>query len=77
MPLIDRSSFKSEFIKTSDAARVAGTSGQHIRRAIHSGRLRAYRMGSDLRIRLEDLEVYLNACLIEPTLAQGASEPTT
>jgi excisionase family DNA binding protein len=76
MSLIDKSKFKTDAIGTSDAARILGVSGQQVRMAVRTGQLRGYRIGSGMRIRLEDLETYLHACLIEPDLVQRASEPT-
>jgi excisionase family DNA binding protein len=76
MSLIDKSKFKTDAIGTSDAARILGVSGQQVRKAVRTGRLRGFRIGSDMRIRLEDLEAFLHASVIEPDLVRREKEST-
>ena len=44
-----------------DLARAWRKTNQFIRREIHAGRLRAHRLGPELRIRQEDVMAYLDA----------------
>jgi excisionase family DNA binding protein len=48
-------------LRVGDAARYAGTTHWHIRTAIWTGRLKAYRAGKVIIVLREDLDRYLNS----------------
>lgn len=76
MSFIDKSKFTTDAIGTSDAARILGVSGQQVRKVVRNGQLRGFRIGSDMRIRLEDLEAFLLASVIVPDLVRREKEST-
>jgi len=58
-------------LRVGDAARYAGTTHWHIRTAIWTGRLKAYRAGKVIIILRDDLDRYLNALpQIQPSHAE-------
>jgi len=50
-----------QFISLTDAANVASVSSRSVRRAISRGELAAYKIGGCLRVRVEDVNVWLVA----------------
>ena len=64
--LIDRSRFRFDAVSPAVAGRILGLSGNSIRRLIREGHLPAFSFFREIRIRLDDLETFLQRSRIEP-----------
>lgn len=62
-------------LRVADAARYAGTTHWHIRTAVWTGRLKAYRAGKVIIILRDDLDRYLNSLPeVQPLNSQWLAE---
>jgi len=67
-----------EWMSTGDAADYLGVQSRTLYRFIDEGRLPAYRLGRVIRLKREDVELFVQSCRIEPgTLTDTSSIAST
>lgn len=67
-----------EWLNTEDAARRLGITTRTLYRFMDQGRLPSYRFGRVFRLKVRDIDAFIEACRVEPgTLSHLYPEPTS
>ena len=67
-----------EWLNTEEAAKRLGVTTRTLYRFMDQGRLPSYRFGRVFRLKMSDLEVFIESCRVEPgTLSHLYPEPTS